>query len=437
MTARDALRTPDTRFQELAGYRCEPRYVDSLPGYQGLRAHYLDWGSKDAQQTFLCLHGEPTWSYSGAIDTLAGRCRQEDSTMAEVIFVTEGSGFVGAAIIRAMVSAGYRVRALARSEASARAVSLLGAEPVRGDLDDERSLTEGMRGSTVVVHAAASLTSGVGYRDHERTNVEGTRGVLASARQAQARRLVYISAASVVIEAGRPTHGDESLPVVHDRSMPYSPTKGEAERLVLEANDSAMSTIALRPSFVWGEDAPSIGHIAHVFHGGQFMWIGWRRVRLQCLPRRQPRKRGRSQRAPWPGRTGLLPDRRRRDEHASIFYGRGRGEGPTGQSAGRSILVRSRAGADDGHRLRTVQTRQAATSHPRDRSADRQAPRAFEWLAKRELGYAPKVSREVGVSRMRAAASNKTVGDGSTRASVAAEAWRRLEARRRSLPLPR
>lgn len=59
----EALRTPDTRFQELPGYQFEPHYVDSLPGYEGLRAHYLDVGPKDAKRTFLCLHGEPTWSY--------------------------------------------------------------------------------------------------------------------------------------------------------------------------------------------------------------------------------------------------------------------------------------------------------------------------------------------------------------------------------------
>jgi hypothetical protein len=59
----EALRTPDTRFQELPGYRYEPHYVDSLPGYEGLRAHYLDLGPKEAKRTFLCLHGEPTWSY--------------------------------------------------------------------------------------------------------------------------------------------------------------------------------------------------------------------------------------------------------------------------------------------------------------------------------------------------------------------------------------
>ena len=59
----EALRTPDSRFLGLPGYEYEPHYADSLPGYEGLRAHYLDLGPKDAERTFLCLHGEPTWSY--------------------------------------------------------------------------------------------------------------------------------------------------------------------------------------------------------------------------------------------------------------------------------------------------------------------------------------------------------------------------------------
>jgi haloalkane dehalogenase len=57
------VRTLDVRFEKLSGFPFEPSYVDSLPGYEGLRAHYLDLGPKDAKRTFLCLHGEPTWSY--------------------------------------------------------------------------------------------------------------------------------------------------------------------------------------------------------------------------------------------------------------------------------------------------------------------------------------------------------------------------------------
>ena len=59
----DVLRTPDERFNNLPGYDFEPHYVDDLQGYEGLRVHYLDEGSELAEQTFLCLPGEPTWAY--------------------------------------------------------------------------------------------------------------------------------------------------------------------------------------------------------------------------------------------------------------------------------------------------------------------------------------------------------------------------------------
>jgi haloalkane dehalogenase len=59
----EALRTPEARFQSLPDYKYEPHYVDSLPGYEGLRAHYLDLGPRDSERTFLFLHGNPTWSY--------------------------------------------------------------------------------------------------------------------------------------------------------------------------------------------------------------------------------------------------------------------------------------------------------------------------------------------------------------------------------------
>lgn len=59
----EALRTPDDRFDDLPGYAFAPHYLADLPGYEGLRVHYLDEGPRDAAKTFLCLHGQPTWSY--------------------------------------------------------------------------------------------------------------------------------------------------------------------------------------------------------------------------------------------------------------------------------------------------------------------------------------------------------------------------------------
>ena len=67
----DALRTPEAAFDHVPGYPWPPHYVSDLPSLAGLRLHYLDEGkiqdravSTDlAQTTYLCLHGNPAWSY--------------------------------------------------------------------------------------------------------------------------------------------------------------------------------------------------------------------------------------------------------------------------------------------------------------------------------------------------------------------------------------
>lgn len=56
----EALRTPDDRFQELPGWTYAPSYHQRP---DGLRLHYADTGPRTARRTWLCLHGEPTWSY--------------------------------------------------------------------------------------------------------------------------------------------------------------------------------------------------------------------------------------------------------------------------------------------------------------------------------------------------------------------------------------
>jgi pimeloyl-ACP methyl ester carboxylesterase len=57
------LRTPDERFLDLPDFQFNPVYIEGLKGFEGLRMHYIDEGSKYGENTFLCLHGEPTWSY--------------------------------------------------------------------------------------------------------------------------------------------------------------------------------------------------------------------------------------------------------------------------------------------------------------------------------------------------------------------------------------
>lgn len=64
----DALRTPEAAFEKIPDFPWKPRYVNDLPGLAGLRLHYIDeggrqWPNKSPGRTWLCLHGNPTWSY--------------------------------------------------------------------------------------------------------------------------------------------------------------------------------------------------------------------------------------------------------------------------------------------------------------------------------------------------------------------------------------
>ena len=58
-----ALRTPDERFSNLPDFDYPVSYADDIPGYEGLRGAWIDTGAKDADRVFLCLHGEPSWSF--------------------------------------------------------------------------------------------------------------------------------------------------------------------------------------------------------------------------------------------------------------------------------------------------------------------------------------------------------------------------------------
>ena len=59
----DALRTPDAAFAQLPDYPWAPHYLSDLPSIAGLRLHHLDEGPREAALTWLCLHGNPAWSY--------------------------------------------------------------------------------------------------------------------------------------------------------------------------------------------------------------------------------------------------------------------------------------------------------------------------------------------------------------------------------------
>ncbi|MFW9872877.1 MAG: haloalkane dehalogenase [Candidatus Thorarchaeota archaeon] len=57
------LRTPEERFKDIPDFPYKPHYIEDLKGYEDLRMCYYDEGPMNSNEIFLCLHGEPTWSF--------------------------------------------------------------------------------------------------------------------------------------------------------------------------------------------------------------------------------------------------------------------------------------------------------------------------------------------------------------------------------------
>ena len=201
--------------------------------------------------------------------------------MAQTAFVTGGSGFIGGRLIDRLVREGWRVRALARSDAAQRAVAGHGAEPVRGDLDHIEPMAAGAEGCDTAFHAAALVGEWATESEYDRANVVGTSNALQACRRAGVRRFVNVSTIGVITD-GRPIVGaDESEPL-HGLTSAwgYARTKAAAEQLVSRWSRPGFETVSIRPELVWGRgDTTMAPAIAEKIRAGQFMWIGGGRHR--------------------------------------------------------------------------------------------------------------------------------------------------------------
>lgn len=191
------------------------------------------------------------------------------------VFVTGGSGYVGRNLIRHLVARGDVVRALVRSGDAARTVAALGAEPVRGDLDDLPALQAGMQGCAVVFHCAALVSEWGTRAEYERANVHGTQKAIDAARAAGVPVLVHVSTEAVLAD-GRPIlDADEARPLPKHPLPRYPATKGASETLVRAANGAGLRTVVVRPRLIWGNDDSSVlTQLEHAVNAGRFMWIG-------------------------------------------------------------------------------------------------------------------------------------------------------------------
>jgi len=189
------------------------------------------------------------------------------------VLVTGGGGFLGGAVVRALLARGDSVVSVARGDYPQ--LRALGVETVRGDLAEPGVAVQAAAGCSAAVHVAALAGIWGPAADYERSNVLATRNVVAACRAAGIRALVHTSTPSVVHSGGDIRGGDESLPYATRFSSAYPRTKAVAERLVLAAADDDLGTVALRPHLVWGPgDTQLVPRILDRARRGRLRFVG-------------------------------------------------------------------------------------------------------------------------------------------------------------------
>ncbi|HEX3147863.1 MAG TPA: NAD-dependent epimerase/dehydratase family protein [Gemmataceae bacterium] len=170
--------------------------------------------------------------------------------------VTGGGGFLGGAIVRLLRERGDEVRSFSRGAYSA--LDALGVEQVRGDLGDANAVAEAAAGCEIVFHVAAKAGVWGPWREYYEANVVGTENVLAACRANGIRRLVFTSSPSVTFAGVDQSGVNESEPNPARFLAHYPHTKALAEQAALKANGPELATIALRPHLIWGPGDPHL-----------------------------------------------------------------------------------------------------------------------------------------------------------------------------------
>jgi dihydroflavonol-4-reductase len=164
--------------------------------------------------------------------------------------VTGATGFIGANIVRELLSDGASVRVLARRGGDRRNLAGLPLEVCEGDLLDRESLAAAVKGCDTLFHAAAD------YRLWAKepaamyaANVDGTRNMLQAAFDAGLQKVVYTSSVGTLGNIGDGTPGDEETPVSYsDMVGDYKKSKFLAERVAESFAGRGLPLVIVNPS---------------------------------------------------------------------------------------------------------------------------------------------------------------------------------------------
>jgi dihydroflavonol-4-reductase len=165
------------------------------------------------------------------------------------VFVTGGTGFIGANLVRLLLQEGYSVKALVRPHSNLGNLQGLDVEIVKGDLND-LNLWQQMQGCQYLFHVAAHYS--LWQKDKEalyHNNVLGTRNVLAAAQKANIERTVYTSSVAAIGAGKFDQVVDETYQSpVEELVGDYKKSKFLAEQEAMQAANRGQEVVIVNPS---------------------------------------------------------------------------------------------------------------------------------------------------------------------------------------------
>ncbi len=175
----------------------------------------------------------------------------------QTVLVTGYGGFLGAAIARKLIQAGYRVRGLARGKYAD--LAALGVECIQGDVTQPHVIDQAVAGCDAVVHTAALAGVWGPWQKYYAVNTEATSRLLEAAVAARCQAFVFTSSPSVTFAGENQSGIDETVPYPTRWLCNYPHTKALAEQAVLlAAQNNVIWSCALRPHLIWGKGDPHL-----------------------------------------------------------------------------------------------------------------------------------------------------------------------------------
>lgn len=172
------------------------------------------------------------------------------------VIITGGGGFVGRKIVQLLCEEGVQCAVIGRN----RYFDLedQGVECYQGDIRDRSFVIQHLKDADVVFHVAALAGIWGNWQNYSQVNITGTQNVVDGCIQNNIPVLVHTSTPSVVFDRNDIIEGDENLPFPQKYLCNYAKSKAVAEKIVLSVDQRILRTCAIRPHLIWGPGDPHL-----------------------------------------------------------------------------------------------------------------------------------------------------------------------------------